>query len=549
MSQALYRTWRPALWEEVVGQDHIVQTLKNAIAMNRIGHAYLFAGPRGTGKTTSARLLAKAANCLAEDPAKRPCNVCDNCVAVNEGRFLDLIEIDAASNTSVDDVRELRDKINFAPSQGKYKVYIIDEVHMLSTSAFNALLKTLEEPPNHVIFILATTEIHKIPATVLSRCQRYEFRRIPAPVIVKKLQTLTKKEGIDIEPEALNLIARQATGALRDAISLVDQLSSIAKKVTLPIAQDLLGTTTNQAVIDLTDAIIKKDQSRGLEIIQTALDSGADSRQFARQTVEYLRDLLIIKLGVGKQLELTPEVREIMTQHADSMQTEQLTSIIEDFSKAATDLKTNWHPGLGLELAYASAISWQDSASRTMSMPTTQPTPTITGPAYAPPVASERTVETPAKKRAKPISNKTQSPPSETEAEAETGTGDIKPGSVELTEENLLAQMDKIKGSIKSRNSSTVGLVNSARIYVLDKQTIELNFDTQLLCDMMRAEKNLNLVRRVISYYFGTKVSVRCTYGQQEKTRHTNVSDPEENLAEIVAKQFGGVIIDTEKED
>ena len=446
-------------------------------------------------------------------------------------------------------MRELRDKINFAPSQGKYKVYIIDEVHMLSTSAFNALLKTLEEPPNHVIFILATTEIHKIPATVLSRCQRYEFRRIPAPVIVKKLQTLTKKEGIDIEPEALNLIARQATGALRDAISLVDQLSSIAKKVTLPIAQDLLGTATNQAVIDLTDAIIKKDQSRGLEIIQTALDSGADSRQFARQTVEYLRDLLIIKLGVGKQLELTPEVREIMTQHADSMQIEQLTSIIEDFSKAATDLKTNWHPGLGLELAYARAISWQDSASRTMSMPTTQPTPTITGPAYAPPVASERTVETPAKKRAKPISNKseTQSPPSETEAE--TGTGDIKPGSVELTEENLLAQMDKIKGSIKSRNSSTVGLVNSARIYVLDKQTIELNFDTQLLCDMMRAEKNLNLVRRVISYYFGTKVSVRCTYGQQEKTRHTNVSDPEENLAEIVAKQFGGVIIDTEKED
>ena len=434
--------------------------------MNRIGHAYLFAGPRGTGKTTSARLLAKAANCLAEDSAKRPCNVCDNCVAVNEGRFLDLIEIDAASNTSVDDVRELRDKINFAPSQGKYKVYIIDEVHMLSTSAFNALLKTLEEPPNHVIFILATTEIHKIPATVLSRCQRYEFRRIPAPVIVKKLQTLTKKEGIDIEPEALNLIARQATGALRDAISLVDQLSSIAKKVTLPIAQDLLGTATNQAVIDLTDAIIKKDQSRGLEIIQTALDSGADSRQFARQTVEYLRDLLIIKLGVGKQLELTPEVREIMTQHADSMQIEQLTSIIEDFSKAATDLKTNWHPGLGLELAYASAISWQVATSQTIVAPTAQATPTITGPAYAPPVASERTVETHTKKRAKAVSVKTgvQTPPPGTEEEAETETSDIKPGSVELTEENLLAQMDKIKGSIKSRNSSTVGIISKSSI-------------------------------------------------------------------------------------
>ena len=213
MSQALYRTWRPALWDEVVGQDHIVQTLKNAVAMGRLGHAYLFGGPRGTGKTTSARLLAKAANCLAEDPAERPCNKCDNCLAVNEGRFLDLIEIDAASNTSVDDVRELRDKINFAPSQGKYKVYIIDEVHMLSTSAFNALLKTLEEPPAHVIFILATTEIHKIPATVLSRCQRFEFRRIPVPVIIEKLKELTKKEKIKIDDDALSLIARQASDA------------------------------------------------------------------------------------------------------------------------------------------------------------------------------------------------------------------------------------------------------------------------------------------------------------------------------------------------
>ncbi|HSN93440.1 MAG TPA: DNA polymerase III subunit gamma/tau, partial [Anaerolineaceae bacterium] len=229
MSQALYRTWRPALWEEVVGQEPIVTTLKNAIATNKVGHAYLFAGPRGTGKTTSARLLAKAVNCLDEDLGNRPCNHCANCLAVNEGRFLDLIEIDAASNTSVDDIRDLRDKINFSPSQGRMKVYIIDEVHMLSSSAFNALLKTLEEPPSHVIFILATTEIHKIPATVLSRCQRYEFRRIPVPTIIEKLKILCKQENIKIDDDALSLVARQATGAMRDAISLVDQLSSIGK--------------------------------------------------------------------------------------------------------------------------------------------------------------------------------------------------------------------------------------------------------------------------------------------------------------------------------
>jgi DNA polymerase-3 subunit gamma/tau len=188
MTQALYNKWRPQKWDEIVGQQHIVQTLRNAVTGDRVAHAYLFAGPRGTGKTTAARLLAKAVNCLDADPAARPCNQCAHCVAVNEGRFLDLIEIDAASNTSVEDVRDLRDKINFTPNQGAYKVYIIDEVHMLSTAAFNALLKTLEEPPAHAIFILATTEIHKIPATVLSRCQRHEFRRVPVDDILGQLQ-------------------------------------------------------------------------------------------------------------------------------------------------------------------------------------------------------------------------------------------------------------------------------------------------------------------------------------------------------------------------
>jgi len=339
MSQALYRTWRPALWEEVVGQEPIVTTLKNAIATNKVGHAYLFAGPRGTGKTTSARLLAKAVNCLEEDLSKRPCNHCTNCLAVNEGRFLDLIEIDAASNTSVDDIRDLRDKINFSPSQGRMKVYIIDEVHMLSSSAFNALLKTLEEPPSHVIFILATTEIHKIPATVLSRCQRYEFRRIPVPIIIEKLKVLCKQEKIKIDDDALSLVARQATGAMRDAISLVDQLSSIGKKIDLAMAQNLLGTATSQSVIELVDAMLQQSSAKGLEIIQATLDSGGDPRQFSRQVVDYLRNLMVIKLEGGKTLELTPEQREQMGKQAEAFNTPQLIKAITAFGEAATDLK------------------------------------------------------------------------------------------------------------------------------------------------------------------------------------------------------------------
>src|SRR5512140_820191 len=257
MTQALYRKYRPKGWDEVIGQGHVVQTLKNAIAADRVGHAYLFAGPRGTGKTTLARLLAKAVNCLEPDAKNRPCNQCTKCKAVNENRFMDLIEIDAASNTGVEDIRDLRDKINFSPSQGKYKVYIIDEVHMLSTQAFNALLKTLEEPPPHAIFILATTEIHKIPATVLSRCQRHEFRRVPLGEITRRLEDICKSEKIEADPEALNLIARQASGGLRDAISLLDQLASTGGQITLELAETVLGTATSQSVIGLVQAMVE----------------------------------------------------------------------------------------------------------------------------------------------------------------------------------------------------------------------------------------------------------------------------------------------------
>src|SRR5690606_21164752 len=216
-SQALYSKWRPMAFEDVVGQEHVTYTLRNALASGRLGHAYLFSGPRGTGKTTLARLRAKAANCQYPDPAARPCNTCDHCLAVNEGRYLDLIEIDAASHTSVDDVRELRDRIAFAPNEGQYKVYIVDEVHRVSGAAFDALLKTIEEPPAHAIFVLATTEIHKVPQTILSRCQRFDFRRIPLHQIVERLAMILEYEGIMAEQAALELVARQATGSLRDA--------------------------------------------------------------------------------------------------------------------------------------------------------------------------------------------------------------------------------------------------------------------------------------------------------------------------------------------
>ena len=348
---ALYRKWRPQLWEEVVGQEHVVQTLRNALRGERVAHAYLFAGPRGCGKTTSARLVAKALNCLHPDPAQRPDNTCAHCIAVNEGRFLDLIEIDGASNNGVENIRELRDKINFAPNEGRYKIYLIDEVHMLSIGAFNALLKTLEEPPAHAVFILATTEGYKIPATVSSRCQRFEFRRIPVTEMVARLKALCEQEGLAVEEAALEVVARQATGSLRDAISLLDQLVSAEAKVTLAQAQELLGTAAGQIVQALVDALAADDPTTGLNLVNSAVDSGTDPRQLARQMVDYLRGLMLVRLGNAGLVEVPAETRATMARQAQGWDLPRLLRAVRAFNAAANDVKGGWQLQLPLELA------------------------------------------------------------------------------------------------------------------------------------------------------------------------------------------------------
>ncbi len=371
MSQALYRKWRPGRFDDVVGQEHITRTLKNSVAADRVGHAYLFCGPRGTGKTTSARLLAKALNCLHEDLGQRPCNQCSICQAVNNGRFLDLIEIDAASNTGVDDIRDLRDKINFAPSEGRFKVYIIDEVHMLSTAAFNALLKTLEEPPPHAKFILATTEEHKVPMTIKSRCQQFNFRLLTTAEIKQRLNWLAEKEGLLVDQDALALVADQGAGSIRDAESLLDQLvMAPGDTITLERAQMVLGTVTNTAVTQLVDAWLNSDGATGLAIIHESLASGADARQFSRQMVAYLRQLLLLQ-AAGRELAFdgSTEQHETMLAQAQRASRQGLISAVKRFTEAALTSAGSWQPQLPLELAFIEllpdasvAISRQPSA-------------------------------------------------------------------------------------------------------------------------------------------------------------------------------------------
>jgi DNA polymerase-3 subunit gamma/tau len=356
-SQALYRRYRSRDFDELVGQEPIVRTLQNALNNGRLAHAYLFCGVRGTGKTSTARLLAKAINCLGPADGPRPCNACDACRSINEGRTMDLIEIDAASNSGVDEIRELRERVNFRPSELRKKVYIIDEVHMLSIAAFNALLKTLEEPPDYVVFVLATTDPQKMPATVLSRCQRFDFRRIGLATMVNHLRYICEQEGWATEPGALELIARQSTGAMRDALTLLDQLMSYSDgTITLAQVQDVLGARGTGEIAAFVDHLITRDLPGGLAALHAALEHGADLRQFNRQVVEHLRGLLLLRAGGDPGLlDATADELAVLKAQADRAVLPDLSAWLRVFTAADANLKNALYGALPLEKALVEA--------------------------------------------------------------------------------------------------------------------------------------------------------------------------------------------------
>ncbi|MEY2531927.1 MAG: polymerase subunit gamma/tau [Verrucomicrobiota bacterium] len=351
------RKYRPQTFDDLVGQTHVSRTLKNAVEQNRLAHAYLFVGPRGVGKTSTARILAKALNCV-KGPTVTPCGVCDNCKEIAAGNSLDVIEIDGASNNSVEDVRELRDNVRYAPAKGRYKIYLIDEVHMLSSAAFNALLKTLEEPPPHVKFIFATTEPQKVLPTILSRCQRFDLHRIPANLIAQHLQFIAKKEKITLEPAAANAIARGAEGGLRDAESMLDQLVAFCgEKIAEADVINIFGFTSQQTVANFTDKILRSATADAVQLLHDQCEAGKDMMKLMSDLIAYLRDLLVFKVkpdALSEDVDLAEQ--KSLSEQTQLIETDRLLELIEQFADAEGRMK--WAPNkkLHFEVALIKAI-------------------------------------------------------------------------------------------------------------------------------------------------------------------------------------------------
>ena len=357
-SQSFYRKWRSQTFADVVGQGHVTRTLRNALRTGRIAHAYLLCGPRGVGKTSVARILAKGINCLYPNDGE-PCNECRICVGITEGRALDVIEVDAASNRRIEEMRDLRDKVNFSPSEGRYKVYILDEAHMLTNEAHNALLKTLEEPPAHTVFVLITTEAHKIPDTIVSRCQRFNFRRISTKESAERLSMVCAREDLSVPPEALTLVARAATGSLRDAEGLLDQLVAYCgQEISVAQVQDVLGLAGEGAIIEFAEQLVSGDLGRGLELIDRIAEAGADLRRFAEDLVGYLRSVLLVRSGAEAVVLLDSSADTLATlkQFAQRVALDDLVAFIRIFSDVGTASRGGIAPQLAVELALAEAI-------------------------------------------------------------------------------------------------------------------------------------------------------------------------------------------------
>lgn len=560
-TQALYRRWRPQRFEDVIGQDHVTQTLRNALATGRVVHAYLFTGPRGTGKTSVARILAKAVNCLAPED-QRPCNECRICQGMSDGSHLDLIEIDAASNTGVDDVRDLRDKINFSPNEARQKVYVIDEVHMLSNAAFNALLKTLEEPPAHALFVLATTEPHKIPETIRSRCQRFDFRRVGLQSILGKLERICEAEDVTVEPAALEAIARAGTGSVRDSESLLDQLLAFADDtITLEQVQSLLGAVSSEAVAVLVDHLIDHDTRAGLALINQIVDAGADPRQFRRQLLDYLRGLLLLQAGDRDLVNVTADTLKRMQTQVEQLPAQRLVEIIRSFAEANFNVKTGAQLQLPLELAFVEmALDATGPATRET------PSPALSveakdravreSPEPIEELRRERSEPTPQVESEVSYTKQTKEPDdSKPSVEEGAGRSESPPGGESIDVHAVKANWDELLATIRPHSRMVEALLKDCEPIAVDGNIVTLGFFYPFHRERLEEPKSKSLVTAMLGRVLGMDVQLRCVMVDKEtaaeevqkrRPKDKYQQATEDPVIQAVVEKFGARIVGVE---
>ncbi|MFV9504932.1 MAG: DNA polymerase III subunit gamma/tau [Oscillochloridaceae bacterium umkhey_bin13] len=594
-SQSLYRKWRSQTFDELVGQEHVVQTLRNALSEERVAHAYLFTGPRGVGKTSMARLLAKAVNCLDPDPVKRPCGECAACQAIAEGRAVDVIEMDAASNTSVEDARDLIERVQFRPAELRTKVYIIDETHMLSTAAFNALLKTLEEPPDHAIFILATTEVHKVPATILSRVQRFTFTRHGIASTATHLRRVAESEGLQLDDGVPEAIARAATGSMRDALSVLEQLAAFSSgAVRLDQVHSLLGMTAAAEVLALLGALLDGDPGAALRAVNGVADQGADLRQFTRDLVERLRSLLLL-IASGDQglADLSEDERELMLAWAQRADAPRLLHWVKIFSGLDYQLRTSPYGHLPLELAVVEALVTAAPTAAAPPVATTRPVPPApraapprsTPSAPPPPPAARPSAPAPAPAPSAPPQPVPEPPPSPVvtstelappeaapmpEAPVEPVTAQAEPAlppppPVPRTPEaaaaanadfSVLEQVealwDTIKRDVRPKSPSLQALLQGARPLDVEGHTITLLAASPFHKDNLEKPTNRKIIEDVIKRLLGATYAIRCTIEARTEARDLRGQIREARKDELVRAAmniFEASIVDIEPEE
>ena len=527
-SQVFYRKWRPGTFSDLAGQEHVGNTLRQAVMQDRVSHSYLFCGTRGSGKTTTARVLSKAVNCL--DPQDGdPCDQCAICVSINEGRNLDIIELDAASNRGVEEIREIRDKVHFQPAQNRRKVYIIDEAHMLTREASNAFLKTLEEPPAHVIFILCTTEADRILPTILSRCQRYDFRRLPGQTIYDRLAYITDQEGVAIQPDALRMVARNAGGSMRDALNMLEQLAvSAEREITLSEVEEALGLVRSDAYLILAQKMLAGDTSGSLETINDVVWEGGEPRQLHRQTLEILRSILLLSWDAGDTLDLPPDLLSSLKSEAQTHDAPTILRAVRVWGEA--NLRYDAPSTLPLEIA-AAEICRKDVAE-------TAPPPT---PVQSAPPAQPRQPrreappanQPPRDSRPTPTRPARPSAPVNTEAPARSNAPAASADSLQGRWEQAVRQLGRVKGSkynlgalLRDCRPNSVHLSD-------DAATLVLPFTNSANLDRMQEELNDPRVRdtieEAIEECFGERhpftVTLAGTNGDSDRPARNSIQD------------------------